>query len=87
MNSIKTKTECGVEWRNSKGKLHREIGPALVDNAGTKYWCINGILHREFGAAVIRRNGNHDYYLNGVFYSEQEYKQEIVKRNLKKLEV
>ncbi len=46
-----------------------------------------GEWHREDGPAVEYVDGSVSYYLNDVFYTELEYKQEMVKINLKKLKV
>ena len=31
-----------TEWRNEEGKLHREDGPAIERNDGSKFWYLNG---------------------------------------------
>ena len=33
-------------WRNDRGQVHREDGPALIYPDGEQYWCINGEFHR-----------------------------------------
>ncbi len=87
MNCIKTKTAYVEEWRNSNGYYHNENGPAVIWSNGTKFWYIEGRRHREDGPAIEWFDGKQNWYLNGVFYGEQEYKHEIIKRNLKKLKV
>ncbi len=79
------KSTCGKTWRNSNGELHRKGNPALIEDSGSKFWCINGELHREDGPAIVWSTGRHEYYLNGIVYIEKEYNREIVKRNLAKL--
>ncbi len=37
------------EYRNERGELHREDGPAIEYTSGTKMWYQNGKLHREDG--------------------------------------
>jgi hypothetical protein len=54
---IKSVYDNRVVYRNEKGVLHREDGPAIEYNNGTKYFYINGLLHREDGPAVIDANG------------------------------
>ena len=39
-------------WRNPKGQLHREDGPAVEYASGTKYWYQNNKKYREDGPAV-----------------------------------
>ncbi len=75
----------GVEWCNYEGSRHRENGPAVITNSGDKAWFINGKLHREDGPAVIYKNGPTEWYLKSIKYSEKDYKREIIKRNLNKL--
>ena len=53
------------------GKLHREDGPAFIDD-NYKEWWINDEKHREDGPAVI--DGNYkEWYLNNVEYTEEEF--------------
>jgi hypothetical protein len=40
-------------YYNSKGKLHRDAGPAVVRADGTLAWFQNNQLHREDGPAVV----------------------------------
>lgn len=46
------------------GKLHREDGPALIDNEGVK-WYYNGKLHRDDGPAQILTDGTQFWYRYG----------------------
>jgi len=52
-------------WLNSKGKRHKEGGPAWESVNGCKAWYKNGQLHREDGPAVTWSNGDKRWYLNG----------------------
>ena len=52
-------------YKNSKGELHREDGPAVEWSNGDKYWYLNDHLHRTDGPAVERTNGYKAWYLNG----------------------
>jgi hypothetical protein len=52
-------------WRNEKGELHREDGPAVEWANGDKEWYLNNELHREDGPAVEWANGDKSWYLNG----------------------
>ena len=64
-------------WKLLNGKCHREDGPAIEYNDGSKAWFINGKLHREDGPAIEYSNGAKSWYLNDIKYSEQEYKHQI----------
>lgn len=56
-----------VEYYNFEGQLHREDGPAIEFEDGTKKWLINDRLHREDGPAAIYADGSEFYFLKGVF--------------------
>ena len=53
--------------------LHREDGPAIEYNCGSKSWYINGKRHREDGPAVEWNDGIVNWYLNGEKLTEQEF--------------
>jgi len=53
------------EYRNVQGELHREDGPAVEYNDGTKEWWLNGQLHREDGPAIEYYDGIKEWWLNG----------------------
>jgi hypothetical protein len=42
-----------IEYRNDKGLLHREDGPAFIDKCGYRAWYYNGELHNLSGPAII----------------------------------
>ena len=69
LNQPKTKY-TPIEYRNEKGELSREDGPAVIKYNGDKEWCLNGKLHREDGPAVERANGDKEWCLNGKFHRE-----------------
>ncbi|WP_202416732.1 hypothetical protein [Duganella qianjiadongensis] len=71
------------EWYQ-QGKRHREDGPAIELPNGTKYWYLNGVLHREDGPALESRIGYKQWSLNGISYSEEEFNQWLMKKNLNK---
>jgi len=58
------------EWRNSADQLHREDGPAIEYDNGTKHWFRNGLCHREDGPAVECADGDKYWYLNGWLHRE-----------------
>ena len=68
-------------YRNAKGQLHREDGPAIDYPDGYKEWFLNGKLHREDGPACEYTDGQ-EYWLNGKSYSKKDYYKEFVKRGI-----
>lgn len=59
--------ENGAEWwYNDERKLHRENGPAIILNNGTKVWVKNGEWHREGGPAVEYADGSTIWMINDV---------------------
>ena len=52
--------------------LHREDGPAIIWQDGTKAWYIDGEKHREDGPAIEWSNGKKEWYLYGECYSSKE---------------
>ena len=66
-----------VRWKNGKGLLHRDDGPAIVYSNGSKGWLKNGNLHREDGPACEHSDGTKYWYLNGNKYTEKEYNAKI----------
>ena len=68
------------------GLLHREDGPAVEKNNGTKKWLINGLLHREDGPAFVWANGRIEWWLNDeLYYTEQDYKIALRKMKLERV--
>ena len=57
-------------WHNESNQRHREDGPAVEYENGTKYYYINGKLHRENGPAVEFANGGKEYYINNKLHRE-----------------
>jgi hypothetical protein len=85
MKSIKIENLNWVEYRNEKGYLHREDGPAIEWNNGTKEWWINGNTHREDGPAIEYYNGHKKWRLNGKDYSKENWEQEVTNIKLKRI--
>jgi len=56
------------EWHREDGKLHREDGPAMVYENGTKAWFINGQLHRTDGPAIEYADGAKYWYQSGKLH-------------------
>jgi len=55
--------EC-MRW-SVNGQLHRENGPAVKYDDGTKYWYRYGNLHRLDGPAIERADGDKEWWING----------------------
>ena len=54
-----------VYYRNRKGELHREVGPAVEWPSGTKFWYRDGKLHREDGPAIEWAHGGKEWWCDG----------------------
>lgn len=53
------------EWRDARGQLHRDGGPALKHD-GFEAWYVHGLRHRVEGPAVSwASNGAFAWWLNG----------------------
>jgi hypothetical protein len=85
MKSIKKILNDRIEYHNEKGERHRENGPAVIFNNGTKQWRINGKLHREDGPAVILSCGEEDWWLNGIILNKTIHEQEVIKIKMQRL--
>jgi len=85
MKSIKKGFLHGTEYINERGEYHRLDGPAIEWNNGDKSWWINGKLHREDSPAIERNDGYKAWYLNDKNYSEEGWKQEVIKIKLKRI--
>jgi hypothetical protein len=73
------------EWYLN-GRIHRVDGPAADYADGTKQWWLNGQCHREDGPAVEYNNGCKEWFLNGKSYTEENWKKEVAKLNVKPVE-
>ena len=70
---IVEKGEHGEIWKNEKGQIHREDGPAVINSDGTHEWWLNGKLHREDGPAIVRNDGLYQWWINGKNLTEQQF--------------
>ena len=60
-----------TEWKDAKGDLHREEGPAVVGANGYKEYWIHGELHNEEGPAVVYPDGTVEYFIHGELHREE----------------
>lgn len=61
------------------GIIHREDGPAIVQNK-SMVWMRNGLFHREDGPALDTNFCSKQYWINGQRLSPKNYKKEIARR-------
>lgn len=76
-------------YRDKKGRLHREDGPALRLQNGNTYYYINGLLHREDGPALILDNNKKKLYaINGKIMNKRDFlkSKEYLKIKLKRIQ-
>ena len=68
-----------IEYRNSKGELHREDGPAIELADGTKSWYINGksLTEEEFKGRINKDNSKTDDNISKTFDQNFTYESKI----------
>lgn len=71
--SIKISMDSVLFWKNEKGEVHREKGPAFIRTDGYLEYRFNDVTHRLDGPAVIWPDGSKYYYLYGEEYKKEEY--------------
>ena len=64
-NNPKIYSNGNKYWENAQGEFHREDGPAIEYDDGSKSWYQDGKLHREDGPAIEWTNGVTCWYING----------------------
>jgi hypothetical protein len=64
--------DCQV-WCNEAGDYHREDGPAIIWNNGSREWYFNGHRHRIDGPALEYSNGTNYYFIDGKLSSEEDF--------------
>lgn len=72
-----------TEWHQA-GKLHRDGGPAIEYNDGTKKWYKYGKVHRDDGPAIIYGDRCERWYIKGYEYTKDGYHKVISKLKNKK---
>jgi hypothetical protein len=70
-------------WKTKTKKIHREDGPAIEWEDGTKEWYIYGKLHREDSPAIEYANGYNNWCICGRFVSKTEFTDLLVQHHLK----
>lgn len=51
-------------FRDENGRVHNDLGPAIIRKDGTQFWFKDGKLHREDGPAVEWPNGRKEWWLH-----------------------
>lgn len=64
-------------WTNAAGQLHREDGPAIIQQNGTRRWFANNRRHREDGPAVEYADGRRRWFIDGQEMNETDYNARI----------
>ena len=72
-------------WYNEDGKYHREDGPAVIWNDGSKTWYKNGLCHREDGPAVECVIDGPSWYLDGDYLTKTQFMD--IKNKAKRIEM
>ena len=71
-NGIYEVEDWGITYYYLNGKFHREDGPAIKFNNGTKEWYINGKYSRLDGPAREFSSIDKEYWIEGKHYSTKE---------------
>jgi hypothetical protein len=59
--------EFGKEvWRLPDGRDHRDYGPAVLFQDGSKIWCRYGKPHRTEGPAIMDAEGSEFWFYKGI---------------------
>ena len=62
-----------IFWFKRNRVYHRENGPAIIEDDGTKYWYQNHKPHRLCGAAFEYKADQKIFYIHGKNFSETEF--------------
>jgi hypothetical protein len=60
-------------WWYAGNELHREDGPAVEFNCGSKFWYIHDKLHRTDGPAIMLYKGHNEWWLDGLRFTLNEW--------------
>ncbi len=71
--------ESGIFTYKINNIIHREGGPAIIYDDGTKQWLQNGKRHRLNGPAIEYSDGYRTYWIEGKQHSEEKYWKELRK--------
>jgi hypothetical protein len=52
-------------WKDDLNEFHREDGPAVIAQKGSKFWYKHGKYHRIGYPAIIWHNENEEWWVDG----------------------
>ncbi len=58
---------------NDENQIHRDNGPAVEYEDGSKFWYQNGKNHRLDGPAIEWYDGKKEYCINGKILTEEDF--------------
>jgi hypothetical protein len=61
-----------IFWKTAEGIVHREDGPAIEAENGSKYWFFNGKQHRVDGPATIHADGSEYWIINNISVKKED---------------
>jgi len=67
-DSVDVNEDGRKKYVDEHGRPHREDGPAVIWEDGTKAWFVNGVQHREDGPALEFANGSKEWYADGKLH-------------------
>jgi len=70
MSTVTTCSNGDMHWRNARGQLHREDGPAIICVNGDKRWYMNDMRHRGDGPAIEHANGEIQWWYKNIFFDD-----------------
>jgi hypothetical protein len=70
MSTPETDDDGNRRWYNVQRQLHREDGPAIEWNNGTRMWYLNGQRHRADGPAIEWSTGTRAWWVDGLPHRE-----------------
>ena len=69
MSIVTTCSNGDMHWRNVRGQLHREDGPAIICANGDKRWYMKDLRHRGDGPAIEYANGHIEWWYKNIFFT------------------
>ncbi len=59
-----------IKWKDERGELHRDDGPAIIHADGTQRWFQHGERHRDGGPAWIWPDGAQHWYQHHMLHRD-----------------
>lgn len=76
MESVRSIDQAGSEiWHrvDQPDIIHREDGPAIIWDDGSKFWYYDGVNHNENGPSAIYRTGKVYWHYHGMHLEFDEW--------------